>query len=121
MRDLSRGLRVALLLGPLTACSDATGSGQSPTGPTVLLVPLPATACGGVGGTVRVASPMIPERGTRASLPARVFAPDATVLRAPCALVSVLPGGGADITSVAWAAERLAASGYVVIITLPSS
>jgi len=35
--------------------------------------------------------------------------------------VSILPGGGADIESVAWAAERLAASGYVVIVTLPSS
>lgn len=122
MRDLIRGLRVALLLGQLTACSDVTGSGQSPTVPIVPTVPPnPGTACGGVGGTVRVASVMIPERGTRATLPARVFAPDATVLRAPCPLVSVLPGGGADITSVAWAAERLAASGYVVIITLPSS
>jgi hypothetical protein len=35
--------------------------------------------------------------------------------------LSVLPGGGADIVSVTWAAERLAASGYVVVVTLPSS
>jgi hypothetical protein len=122
MRDLIRGLRVALLPGHLTACSDVTGRGESRTVPIVPTVPPnPGTACGGVGGTVRVASVMIPERGTRATLPARVYAPDATVLRAPCPLVSVLPGGGADITSVAWTAERPAASGHVVIITLPSS
>jgi hypothetical protein len=33
----------------------------------------------------------------------------------------MLPGGGAEISSVEWAAQRLAASGYVVIITKPQS
>jgi dienelactone hydrolase len=36
-------------------------------------------------------------------------------------VLSLLPGGGAQIASVAWAAERLAASGYVVVVTLPAS
>jgi dienelactone hydrolase len=33
----------------------------------------------------------------------------------------MLPGGGAEISSVEWAAQRLAANGYVVIITKPQS
>jgi predicted dienelactone hydrolase len=63
----------------------------------------------------------LPERGTGRSLSAQVWAPDAARQTAPCPVLSLLPGGGAQIASVAWAAERLAASGYVVVVTLPAS
>lgn len=35
-------------------------------------------------------------------------------------MIAILPGGGAGIDSVEWAARRLATSGYVAIVTLPS-
>jgi dienelactone hydrolase len=60
----------------------------------------------------------IPQRGG-GSLAARVFAPAVARTRVPA--LSLLPGGGAPIDSVFWAAEGLAARGYVVIVTQPSS
>jgi hypothetical protein len=54
-------------------------------------------------------------------LNAKIFAPDAALQTAPCPAISMLPGGGAEISSVEWAAQRLAANGYVVIITKPQS
>lgn len=76
--------------------------------------------CGGVGGTVRVQEATIPQRGG-GTLNAKIFAPDAFLQTAPCPAISMLPGGGAEISSVEWAAQRLAANGYVVIITKPQS
>ncbi|CAA9319125.1 MAG: hypothetical protein AVDCRST_MAG11-1919 [uncultured Gemmatimonadaceae bacterium] len=78
-------------------------------------------ACGGEGGAVRTQSLTLPERGTGRRLSAQIWAPDAGRQTAPCPALSLLPGGGAGISSVAWAAERLAASGYVVVVTLPAS
>jgi dienelactone hydrolase len=63
----------------------------------------------------------VPERAGTRTLSGQLWAPAAARQMAPCPVLSLLPGGGAAITSVAWAAERLAASGYVVIVTLPSS
>ena len=84
----------------------------------------PATsvlACGGEGGTVRTSAVTLPERGSGRRLAAQLWAPEASRQTAPCPILSLLPGGGAQIASVAWAAERLAASGYVVVVTLPAS
>ncbi len=61
----------------------------------------------------------IPQRGGGSTLAARVYAPGNTRGRFP--ILSLLPGGGAPIDSVTWAAEGLAAKGYVVIVTQPSS
>jgi dienelactone hydrolase len=76
--------------------------------------------CGGIGGTIRLQDIQIPQR-SGGTLNAKVFAPDSARQTAPCPAISMLPGGGAEITSVEWAASRLAASGYVVIITKPQS
>jgi dienelactone hydrolase len=80
----------------------------------------PGESCGGAGGTIRTQDAVIPQRGG-GTLNAKLFAPDASLQTAPCPLISILPGGGAEITSVEWAAQRLAANGYVVIITKPQS
>jgi dienelactone hydrolase len=77
-------------------------------------------ACGGVGGTIRTTTKDIPQQGG-GTLPAKLFAPDASLLTGDCPAVSMLPGGGAPISSVEWAANRLAANGYVVIITDPAA
>jgi dienelactone hydrolase len=77
-------------------------------------------ACGGIGGTIRARDAVIPQRGG-GTLNAKIFAPDASLQTAPCPLITMLPGGGAEISSVEWAASRLAANGYVVIITKPQS
>jgi dienelactone hydrolase len=76
--------------------------------------------CGGVGGVVREHAVMIPQRGSRITLQAKLFAPDSSRQILPCPGISMLPGGGAPISSVEWAARRLAAHGYVVIITKPA-
>jgi hypothetical protein len=60
----------------------------------------------------------IPQRGG-GTLSARIFAPSSPTQRYP--VISMLPGGGAPIDSVFWAATGLADSGYVVIVTQPSS
>jgi dienelactone hydrolase len=80
----------------------------------------PSKACGGIGGTIRIQDLTIPQRGN-GTLNAKIFAPDSALQTAPCPAISMLPGGGADISSVEWAALRLAANGYVVIITKPQS
>jgi hypothetical protein len=83
-------------------------------------VAAPGNACGGIGGTIRARDAVIPQRGG-GTLSAKIFAPDASLQIAPCPAITMLPGGGAEISSVEWAAWRLAASGYVVIITKPQS
>jgi len=80
----------------------------------------PGELCGGIGGIVRMQDATIPQRGG-GSLNAKLFAPDASRQTAACPAISMLPGGGAEISSVEWAAQRLAANGYVVIITKPQS
>lgn len=77
--------------------------------------------CAVFGGAPRTLLRRIPERGTSTTLEAQVWAPDAARQTAPCPMITMLPGGGADISSVSWAAERLAAAGYVVVVTVPSS
>ncbi len=76
--------------------------------------------CGGIGGIIRTQNVTIPQRGGGAALQAKIFAPNAALQTAPCPLVAILPGGGGSpITTVEWAAQRLAASGYVVIAVKP--
>ncbi|MFY8121703.1 MAG: SUMF1/EgtB/PvdO family nonheme iron enzyme, partial [Burkholderiaceae bacterium] len=53
------------------------------------------------------------------SLQARLVAP--LPATGPYPALSLLPGGGAPIDSVAWAADGLARAGYVVIVTQPAS
>jgi dienelactone hydrolase len=53
------------------------------------------------------------------SLQARLYAP--LPATGPYPALSLLPGGGAPIDSVAWAADGLARAGYVVIVTQPAS
>ncbi|HEX8636793.1 MAG TPA: carboxypeptidase regulatory-like domain-containing protein [Pyrinomonadaceae bacterium] len=84
------------------------------------VVAAPGNACGGIGGAIRARDAVIPQRGG-GTLNAKIFAPDASLQVAPCPAITMLPGGGAEISSVEWAASRLAASGYVVIITKPQS
>jgi hypothetical protein len=60
----------------------------------------------------------IPQRGG-GTLSARIFAPNTS--SGPYPAISMLPGGGAPIDSVVWAASGLADAGYVVIVTQPSS
>jgi hypothetical protein len=72
------------------------------------------------GGTPRVADVTIPQQGG-GTLTAKVFAPDTALQSAPCPCITMLPGGGAGISSVEWAASQLARNGYVVVITLPAS
>jgi dienelactone hydrolase len=81
----------------------------------------PGVMCGGIGGTIRVQDAVIPQSGGAGTLNAKIFAPDAALQTAPCPAITMLPGGGAEITSVEWAASRLAANGYVAIITKPQS
>jgi hypothetical protein len=63
----------------------------------------------------------IPAHGGGAALAAKLFAPDPAVWTGPYPVITMLPGGGAGIESVEWAAIRLAEAGYVSIITLPAS
>jgi len=60
----------------------------------------------------------IPQQGG-GSLQARLVAP--LPATGPYPALSLLPGGGAPIDSVAWAADGLARAGYVVIVTQPAS
>ncbi|MGB6220792.1 alpha/beta hydrolase family protein [Haloferula sp.] len=61
----------------------------------------------------------LPEFGGGNVLIGKLFAPDPAVA-GPYPVVTMLPGGGAGINSVEWAATRLAGDGYVVIITQPA-
>jgi dienelactone hydrolase len=62
----------------------------------------------------------VPQRGG-GTLEGALFAPDPALQTGPCPVVSMLPGGGAPLTSVEWAARRLAGSGYVVLVTRPAA
>jgi hypothetical protein len=76
--------------------------------------------CGGIGGAIRSQNVTIPQRGGGAALAAKIFAPNAALQTAPCPAIAILPGGGGSpITTVEWAAQLLAASGYVVIAVKP--
>ena len=70
----------------------------------------PGELCGGIGGIIRMQDATISQRGG-GSLNAKIFAPDASQQTAQCPAISMLPGGGAEISSVEWAAQRLAANG----------
>ena len=109
-RSLVVALRLSFALAMLPGFCLAKAQSESGS--------IPSYDCGGVGGTIRAQSTQIPQRGG-GTLEAKILAPDATRQTAPCPLISVLPGGGAGINSVEWAAERLAASGYIVVITKP--
>ena len=75
-----------------------------------------------VTGGIRIVTGLtIPQQGSSTPLNAALYAPDPLLWPAPYPLISMLPGGGADVDSVEWAARRLAADGYVVIITKPQS
>lgn len=80
----------------------------------------PGNFCGGIGGSPRAQETTIPQRGG-GTLNAKIFAPDAFLQSAPCPAIAMLPGGGAEITSVEWAAQRLSVAGYVVIIVKPQT
>ena len=110
-------VRTALLALCLAIAGCAGSALDAPTAPGTPANAAPS--CGGEGGTVRSIVTTVPERGTGRPLSGQLWAPDASRQTAPCPVVSILPGGGAQIASVAWAAERLAASGYVVVVTLP--
>ncbi len=63
----------------------------------------------------------IPQHGGGPNLTANVYAPDAAPAAGPYPVISMLPGGGAPLSSVEWAAQRLARDGYVVCLTLPEA
>jgi hypothetical protein len=108
------GVVIAAMAGPQEPSVVTALAGQ--TAPS-----RPALDCGGNGGSVRAIDVVVRERGTQRRLPGRLLAPDASRQTQPCPTIAMLPGGGAGIASVAWAAERLSANGYVVLITLPAS
>ena len=69
--------------------------------------------CAALGGEVRAAD--IEFDGPDGLLPARVWAPDASVQSSPCPILVLLPGACATLSTVAWAGPRLASLGYVVM------
>jgi dienelactone hydrolase len=109
-------LRILLVLFAAAACGGKTPVDREvpPTIPAATTQP-----CTSLGLTARRAGVSVPERGTGAPLEGAVFAPDGASGALP--IVSMLPGGGAQISSVEWAACALAARGYVVAVTKPSS
>jgi hypothetical protein len=87
-----------------------------------LLAVLGALAITPLSAGTRVHTPApIPAYGGGSALAAKLFAPDPAVWAGPYPVITMLPGGGAGIDSVEWAATRLAEAGYVSIITLPAS
>ncbi|MCU0781942.1 MAG: hypothetical protein MUF04_12690, partial [Akkermansiaceae bacterium] len=93
-----------------------------PPSPLLLLAVLWCLAIAPLAAGTRVHTPAsIPSFGGGAALAAKLFAPDPAVWAAPYPVITMLPGGGAGIDSVEWAATRLAETGYVSIITLPAS
>jgi hypothetical protein len=72
-------------------------------------------------GNFRCANVSIPEQGTGVLLAGRVYAPTQTTAGGPFPLIGLLPGGGATLDSVEWAATRLVGSGYVVVSVTPQS
>lgn len=79
-----------------------------------------AINCGGIGGVIRTQVISIPQHGGGTALTGKIYAPNAAAQTAPCPAVALLPGGGGSpISTIEWAATRLAASGYVVIAVKP--
>lgn len=82
---------------------------------------LPAAAeprrCAPRGGDVRVAATDVPARGG-GDIRGRWVVPAAATKRCPA--VVLLPGGGAPVDSVMWAAQALAADGYVTLVVQPA-
>lgn len=109
-------LRSLFAMIVLTACG-GEGAVEPEVPPTIPTTT--AQACTSLGLTAQRAAVTVPERGSRAPLEGAVFAPAGASGALP--IVSMLPGGGAQISSVEWAACALAARGYVVAITKPSS
>lgn len=71
-------------------------------------------------GQIRTVSGLsIPQQGSATPISAALYAPDPLAWDAPYPMISMLPGGGAGIDSVEWAAQRLATDGYIVIISKP--
>jgi hypothetical protein len=69
---------------------------------------------------IRAASGLsIPQHGGGGMLSAVLYAPDQALWTPPYPLVTMLPGGGAEISSVEWAAQALAGDGYMVVIPKP--
>ncbi|GIW59466.1 MAG: hypothetical protein KatS3mg087_0532 [Patescibacteria group bacterium] len=83
-------------------------------------VPASPLYCGGVGGTIRTQDVSIPSPTENVNLSGRVYAPDANLMFCPVPLVVVMTGGGATLDTIAWAAQFLAANGYVVVTPLPN-
>jgi dienelactone hydrolase len=106
-------LTLATLLA--AACGGGATSPETPPPPLTVA----GESCASLGLTARRVAVTIPERGTGAALQGSVFAPAGASGALP--VVSILPGGGAAISSVEWAACALAAGGYVVAVTKPSS
>jgi hypothetical protein len=63
----------------------------------------------------------IPQNGGGPDLTANLYAPDEALGAGPYPVISMLPGGGAGLSSTEWAAQRLARDGYVVCLTLPEA
>lgn len=79
----------------------------------------PSTRCQGLMAAPRQQTASVPQRGGGA-LEASLFLPDLAGRTDTCPMVVVLPGGGAPISSVEWAARRLATDGYVALIVRPA-
>jgi dienelactone hydrolase len=106
---------LAVALAALLALAACDGSPSGTDGP-----PLPASeACTSLGRTAQRVAVAVPERGTGAALEGALFALAQPAGSLP--VVSMLPGGGAGISSVEWAACALASHGYVVVVTRPSA
>lgn len=98
------------------ACGDG---GTSPALEIAAPEPVAAASCTSVAGPAQRIAATVPERGTGARLEAAVYAPTQSAGTLP--ILSLLPGGGAPLSSVEWAACALAAGGYVVVVTRPSA
>jgi hypothetical protein len=79
---------------------------------------LPSIAYGEIRTRIGVT---IPQRGGGANLTANLYAPDVALGAGPHPVISMLPGGGAGLSSTEWAAQRLARDGYVVCLVLPEA
>jgi hypothetical protein len=114
-RPLSRLWRMMLAQVVLGGClaSSLTCSARGETAPGCVSAVGPAA-------TVRSMNVTIPQQGG-GTLSAKVFAPEESLQTAPCPCLTMLPGGGAAISSVEWAAVEMARNGYVVVVTLPAS
>lgn len=106
-------LAAAALLA-LAACDGSPSAGDDPG-----TLPAVSASCTSLGRTAQRTPVSVPERGTAVRLEGAVFAPQQPAGALP--VISMLPGGGAGIASVEWAACALASHGYVVVVTKPGS